>query len=100
MRVSYDADLRAVCSVLREAGERVREHSADVTGETQIERIVAFGRSEMTVRTTTRVKPGCHEAAEAELRFAIKEAFDWRADESGRHGLVPSRFVARPVFGR
>src|SRR5262245_62591089 len=75
VRVSYDADLRAVCSVLQEAGQRVRERSDDVTGDTQIEGIVAFGRSEMTVRTTTSVKPGRHEAAETELRLAIKEAF-------------------------
>jgi small conductance mechanosensitive channel len=99
VRVSYDADLRTVCAVLQEAGRYVRERSDDVTGETEIEGIVAFGRSEMTVRTTTRVKPGRHEAAEAELRFAIKEAFDRCADGTGRLGLVPSGLAARTVLG-
>jgi small conductance mechanosensitive channel len=99
VRVSYDADLRTVCSILQEAGQRVRERSDDVTGETQIEGIVAFGRSEMTIRTTTRVKPGRHEAAEAELRFEIKEAFDRRADGTGRFGLVPSKLAAPAVLG-
>jgi small conductance mechanosensitive channel len=98
VRVPYDTDLQAVWSVLREAGQRLRERSTDVTGETEIEGIVAFGRSDMTIRTTTRVKPGRHEAAKAELRFAINEAFDRQADESGRRGLVPSRFAARTVL--
>jgi hypothetical protein len=70
-----------------------------VTGETQIDGIVAFGKSAMTVRMTTRVKPGRHEAAAAELRLAIKEAFDRQADSTGRRGLVPPGFAARPVLG-
>ena len=97
--VDYSADWQAVCSVLREASERVRATSGDVTGETQIDGIVAFGKSAMTVRMTTRVKPGRHEAAAAELRLAIKEAFDRQADSTGRRGLVPPGFASRPVLG-
>ncbi len=47
----------------------------------------------MTVRTSTRVKPGRHEAAAAALRFSIKEAFDRRATSSSRRGIVPAEFV-------
>ena len=54
----------------------------------------------MTIRTTTRVKAGRHEAAAAELRLAINEAFDRRADGSGRLGLVPARLSARTVVAR
>jgi hypothetical protein len=61
----------------------------------EIDGIVAFGASALTVRTTTRVKPGRHEAAAAELRLAIKESFDRCADGSERRGLVPARFAAR-----
>ena len=95
--VSYDADLRAVFSVLAEAGERLRAESDNVTGETQIDGIVAFGAAAMTIRTTTRVKAGRHEAAAAELRLAIKEAFDRRVDGSGRRGLVPAGLSTRAV---
>jgi hypothetical protein len=45
----------------------------------------------MTVRTSTRVKPGRHEVAAAALRLAIKEAFDdHRATGAPRGGLVPA----------
>ena len=97
VEVSYDADLRAVFSVLAEAGERLRAESDNVTAATQIDGIVAFGPAAMTIRTTTRVKAGRHEAAAAELRLAIKEAFDRRVDGSGRRGLVPTGLSARTV---
>ena len=96
--VAYDADLRAVFSVLREAGRRLHTESNDVTGDTQIEGITAFGPAAMTIRTTTRVKPGHHDAAAAELRLAIKEAFDRTAEGAGRKALVPSGFTARSAL--
>jgi hypothetical protein len=43
----------------------------------------------MTVRTSTRVKPGRHEAVAAALRLAIKEAFDSEAAGGPRTSLVP-----------
>ena len=97
--VAYGADLRAVFAVLREAGQRLRAESSNVLGDTEIDGIVAFGATALTVRTSTRVKPGRHEAAAAELRLAIKEAFDRRAEGSDRRGLVPAGFGARSVLG-
>jgi small conductance mechanosensitive channel len=91
--VSYDADLHAVFSVLREAGDRLRRESGHVIGDMEIDGIVAFGPAAMTIRTRTRVKPGSHEAGAAELRLAIKEAFDRRVDRQGRRALVPKGFV-------
>jgi len=35
-----------------------------------------FGESELTIRTTTKVKPGAHMAVSYDLRKRIKEAFD------------------------
>jgi small conductance mechanosensitive channel len=87
--VVYDADLRSVFAILREAGERVHAENPDVLADTQIEGITAFGVSTMTVRTSTRVKPGSHEAAAAALRLAIKEAFDHQASGAARKGLIP-----------
>lgn len=88
--IDYDADLRGVFSVLREAAERVRAESADVLADTEIDGITAFGATALTIRTSTRVKPGRHEAAAAALRFSIKEAFDRRAGGASRRGLVPT----------
>ena len=88
--VTYDADLRSVFSILQEAGRHLRSESADLLGDVEIDGIVAFGASSMTVRTSTRVKPGRHEAAAAALRLAIKEAFDHRATAAPRGGLVPA----------
>jgi small-conductance mechanosensitive channel len=91
--IDYDADLRGVFSVLREAGERVRAENTDVLAATEIDGITAFGATGMTIRTSTRVKPGRHEAVAAALRFCIKEAFDGRALGTSRRGLVPLEFA-------
>jgi len=87
--VVYDADLRSVFAILQEAAARLRAESADVLEDTHIDGSTAFGAASMTVRTSTRVKPGCHETVGATLRFAIKEAFDRRAAGAARRGLIP-----------
>jgi len=62
VEVAYGADLRSVFNTLRTAGERVRADDPDVLADTNIEGITASGNTTMTVRTSTRVKPGRHEA--------------------------------------
>ena len=47
--IVYDADLRGVFSVLREAGERLRAENPDVLAQTEIDGITAFGATAMTV---------------------------------------------------
>jgi hypothetical protein len=47
-----------------------------VLGETEIDGITGFGPSAMTVKTSTRVRPGHHERIAAALRMLINEAFD------------------------
>jgi moderate conductance mechanosensitive channel len=89
--VSYQAELAQVFAVLREAGERVRRENSDVVGETCVDGISAFGLETMTVRTSTKVKPGRHDAAAAAVRLAIKEAFDRRAASTPRLRLVPEK---------
>lgn len=97
--VVYDADLRSVFATLREAGDRVRAESPDILADTQIDGITAFGPLTMTVRTTTRVKAGRHEAAAAALRLAIKEAFDRQASGAPRKGLVPEGLAVAGTAG-
>jgi small-conductance mechanosensitive channel len=90
VEVAYDRDLRAVFAALLEAGARVRAGNANVLAETQIDGITNLGVATMTVRTSTRVKPGSHDAIAAALRLAIKEAFDQRSTLSApRTSLVP-----------
>ena len=97
--IAYGADLPAVFSMLREAGARVRAENPDVLADTQIDGITGFGATTMTVRTSTRVKPGRHEAAAAALRFSIKEACDQRAAGSPpRRELVPVEAMRQGAF--
>lgn len=93
VEVSYQADLPQVFAVLREAGERARRENSDVLGETRVDGISAFGLETMTVRTSTKVKPGRHDAAAAALRLAIKEAFDRRSAGTPRRLLVPEKLA-------
>jgi moderate conductance mechanosensitive channel len=96
VEIAYDRDLRAVFATLLEAGARVRASDADVLDETRIDGITQFGSSTMTVRTSTRVRPGRHEAIAAALRLAIKEGFDRQgAVDAPRTGLVPEPVRAR-----
>jgi moderate conductance mechanosensitive channel len=96
VEIAYDRDLRAVFATLREAGACVRASDADVLDETRIDGITQFGSSTMTVRTSTRVRPGRHEAIAAALRLAIKEGFDRQgAVDAPRTGLVPEPVRAR-----
>ncbi len=92
--VPYHADLPQVFAVLREAGERVQRENGDVLGHTCVDGISAFGLETMTVRTSTKVKPGRHDAAAAALRLAIKDAFDRRSPSAPRLRLVPEKLAA------
>ena len=47
----------------------------------------------MTIRTSTRVKPGRHEAVAAALRLHIKETFDAYAGSGMRKTLIPENWV-------
>jgi small conductance mechanosensitive channel len=90
LEVSYDCDIRTVFSTLSQAGARVRASDKNVLSETRIDGITAFGPSTMSIRTSTRVKAGCHESIAAALRLAIKEEFDrLAAVNSPRTTLVP-----------
>jgi small-conductance mechanosensitive channel len=76
VEVPYEADLQRVFASLREAGRRLRAECREVLAETQIDGITAFGPAAMTVKTSTRVRPGHHERIAAALRLLINETFD------------------------
>ena len=96
--VPYEADLPRVFASLREAGERLRAQSRDVLAETKIDGITAFGPSAMTIRTSTRVRPGHHETIAAALRMLINETFD--AQPSPRTSLIGEHYSRHVVAHR
>jgi small-conductance mechanosensitive channel len=91
--VGYDANLRAVFASLHDAGEQLRAENPEILGETEINGITAFGPSTMTIRTSTRVKPGCHQAIAAKLRLAFKETFDPKTSGTLRKTLIPESWA-------
>jgi small conductance mechanosensitive channel len=74
--VAYDSDLNQVYATLEEVGKKIKEENPDVLEPTQVRGLKDFGESELTIRTTTKVKPGAHMAVSYDLRKRIKEAFD------------------------
>jgi len=97
VEVGYDADLRNVFSTLRQAADRLRSENSDLLDDIEISGISGFGTEALTVRVSGRVKPGCHEAVAAALRFTIKEAFDRQAPGVPRHTLIPDARTLKRV---
>jgi hypothetical protein len=88
--LGYDADLYAMFDTLRRAGQRLRAENRDVLSDLELDGIVAFGAKAMTVRISTRVKPGRHETVAAALRLLVKEMFDRQAAGLTRTTLIPT----------
>ena len=79
--------------LLRQVGEQMRAESDAVLGETEIEwhhRVRAVIDDDPT---STRVKPGYHEAVAAALRLVIKETFDSHVTDTSRKTLIPERWA-------
>ena len=74
--VAYESNLDQVLTVLKSVGEKLCEIHDDVIEPTVVKGLKAFGESELTIRTVTKVKPGRHLQAERDFRKLIKEAFD------------------------
>ncbi len=79
--VAYESDLEAVFRALAEVGTRAASQSPDVLSATVVQGVQAFGESELTIRTVTKVRPGRHAQVERDLRRLIKEVFDERGIE-------------------
>jgi moderate conductance mechanosensitive channel len=93
VEVPYDADLQRVFAALRQASERLRVESRDVLNDTEIDGITAFGASSMTIRTSTRVRPGQHESTAAALRLLINETFDRQVNGGSRKTLIGDMYA-------
>jgi hypothetical protein len=76
--------------VLRQAGERLRAQNPDTIADLEIGGITSFGAQSMTVRTSARVLPGCHDSVAAELRLLINEMFNRQAGGAPRRTLIPT----------
>lgn len=74
--VAYETDLDRAYAALERCGERLGLGGGHVLEATRVMGLQAFGESELTLRTVTRVKPGSHLQVERSLRKIIKEVFD------------------------
>jgi small conductance mechanosensitive channel len=74
--VDYDSNLDHVYAVLNAVGQEIKNIHPDVLEPTRIDGLDNFAESELTIRTSTKVKPGKHLPVERLLRKLIKEAFD------------------------
>jgi moderate conductance mechanosensitive channel len=97
VEVPYDADLQRVFAGLRQAGERLRAQTRDVLAETQIDGITAFGPASMTIRTSTRVRPGRHETTATALRLLINETSERQAGGRSRKSLIGESYAKHPA---
>ncbi|HMQ22625.1 MAG TPA: mechanosensitive ion channel family protein, partial [Planctomycetota bacterium] len=73
---AYETDLDRAYAALERCGERLGLGDGNVLEATRVMGLQAFGESELTLRTVTRVKPGSHLQVERALRKIIKEVFD------------------------
>lgn len=76
--LSYDQDVDAIVPIVeRVANEWAMEHEDIVLEESpQVQGLMDFGDSSVTVRVAVQVKPGEQFAAERELRLRLKRVFD------------------------
>ena len=88
LEVAYHTDLYEVFHTLERAGARLRVDNPDVLDDTHVDGIVQFGPKTMTVRTSTRVKPGRQDAVAAALRLHVNDLFDQQRT-GARRALIP-----------
>jgi small conductance mechanosensitive channel len=74
--VDYESNLDHVYRVIEDVGKQVQGLHPDVLEPTRVDGLENFGESELTIRTSTKVKPGKHLPVQRLVRKLIKEAFD------------------------
>jgi small conductance mechanosensitive channel len=75
--VAYDQDVSTAMHILDEVGRAwAEEHRGIVLEPPQVQGILSFDESSITLRLAIKVKPSQQGTAELELRRRIKEAFD------------------------
>jgi small-conductance mechanosensitive channel len=76
LKLPSGSDLESVFRSMAEAGRRLRQTRKEVVADTEIQGLVDFTTSDMTVRAVTRVRPGRHIAMQNEYRRLLKEVVD------------------------
>lgn len=79
--VSYDMNLDDVYAALEEVSDWVVKNVPDALEAPEIEGVDAFADSAVTVKLSTKVKPGTHLTTGRIIRKRIKEVFDRRGIE-------------------
>lgn len=76
VKAASGSDLETIFRAMTEAGRRLRQLHQEVLADTQIQGLVELGAAEMTVRASTKVRPGSHDAMANEYRRLLKQVFD------------------------
>lgn len=76
VRIGYEQPVAPVLDLLKRLGVEAAAADPDILAPSEVPGIVAFNDGDLTLRTVTRVKPGCHYGVSNRLRLRIKEAFD------------------------
>lgn len=95
--IAYAADLKRALAVMQHVGETwVAEHPDLALGPPEVQGVMEFRESAITIRLAVKVKPLEHWAAERELRKRVKLAFDEEAETVlfPRHVIVAHPFPA------
>lgn len=75
--IAYEAELRRAMAVMQQVGEAWAAGRREIVlGPPEVQGIMQFGDSQVTLRVVIMVKPLQQWAAERELRAQLKEAFD------------------------
>lgn len=75
--IAYEADSRRAMAVLQRVGaEWAAEHRELVLGDPEVQGILAFGESQMTLRLAVKVRPLRQWEVERELRARVVAAFE------------------------
>jgi small-conductance mechanosensitive channel len=91
--VAYEQDISKAMKVLDEVGKAWAEERRDIVLEPpQVQGILSFDQSSITLRLAVKVKPSQQGEAELELRRRVKEAFD---RERGEISIPRQVFYAR-----
>lgn len=76
VNVAHNTNLDLVYEIIEAVGQKFKENNEDVIEATEVDGVEGFDRYQLTIQTTTKVKPGKNEDIEMSLRRMIVDAFE------------------------
>lgn len=76
VKMPTGSDVEAMFRAMADAGRRLAQTREEVLAETEIQGIIEWDSSELTVRAVTRVQPGSHLAMQNEYRRLLRQTLE------------------------